>query len=484
MNKKGIITILTSIIFIGITVLFYSNFSLYTDYNFSSNYYKIDNNYIYNISSYTTKDLYKKYFDVTNYELKIENSNDYISNGSKLIVLDKNDKLVSTLTNIVKGDIVSNGIVDNEDVKKFEDYLLNKYQLEEYESKCLDINDDNDITIEDLDLLKTALNEGIKSIAIKENNIEILENEQYRLIVSVSPNYGINTNLKWESSNDAIVTVDESGLLTPHKVGTTIIKVTDISNKMSKEVKVTVDNTIKLSNNEGTSFVSDQELMINIRAIDYKDIECKSSNSEISTCRIDNNILYISALARGNSVITVTSPKYGETTYNLTSYSNYLDFIPEYYCMPANKRDILNLEYEYNNLTITNNKFTTNTYIKNNQFYIQSMNTAGREELVITDNNNNTSKMIIDVYNLNIPSVGAFIKKGTETSANITMQNTSELKCTSPNTSIADCYIKDNKLYVKGNSKGEVTLKITNTNTYNNKEYDCGETSFLAVITE
>ena len=37
-------------------------------------------------------------------------------------------------------------------------------------------------------------------------------------------------------------------------------------------------------------------------------------------------------------------------------------------------------------------------------------------------------------------------------------------------------------LSIKGISKGEVTLKITNTNIFNNEEYNCGETGFLAVI--
>lgn len=482
MLKKIIKPLLVSIIFIGITVLFYSNFSLYTQYNFTSNYYKIDDSYIYNISSYTNKELYKKYFDITNYKLKVENENEYISNGSKTILLDKKDKLVLMLTNIVKGDIASNGIIDNEDITKFENYLTNKYELKEYERKCLDINDDNTITEEDLNLLKTALNDGITSIGIKENNVTILENEQYRLIGIPYPNYGINANLKWTSNNNDILSVDESGLIIPHKTGTAKVTVEDYQSKIKKDIKVTIDNKIKLSSTEGITFVDGEELLINIRAIDYKNLKCKTSDEEISTCRIDNNNLYIKALSKGNSIITVKSPNNGEVNYNLTSYLSYLDFIPEYYCMPLNKRTIVNLEHEYNNLTITNNNHTTDTYFKNNQFYLTSKQTPGRDELKITDNNNNSTKITIDVYNLNIPSIGAFIKPGTEKSADITMQNTNTLKCTSPNTSIADCYIKDNKLYVKGISKGEVNLTITNTNTYNNKEYDCGETGFLAVI--
>ena len=244
-----------------------------------------------------------------------------------------------------------------------------------------------------------------------------------------------------------------------------------------------MDNSIKLSNNEGISFVNNQELEITIRAIDYKDIDCISSNPKIATCRIDNNKLYIKSLSKGNSIITVISSKYGEVKYNLTSYTNYLDFIPEYHCMPVNKREIINLEYIYNNLEIINNNLTNNTHFKNNQFYIESLNNPDREELIITDNNNNTKQMIIDIYKLNIPSIGAFIKKGTTTSANIVSQNTESLTCTTPNNNIATCYIENNKLYVTGINKGEITLKITNTNRYNNKEYECGKTTFLAVIT-
>ena len=194
--------------------------------------------------------------------------------------------------------------------------------------------------------------------------------------------------------------------------------------------------------------------------------------------------MYIKSLSKGNSTITVTSPKYGSTTYNLTTYENYLDFIPEYYCMPINKKDVINLEYIYTNLEVNNYKYINNIRFDNNQLYIQSLTNPGREELIIKDNNNNTKQMIIDVYRLNIPSIGAFIKKGTEQSATITKEQTGDLQCISPNENVATCYIKDNYLYVKGIARGEVTLKITNINIYNNKEYNCGETTFLAVITD
>ena len=483
MFLKKIRPLLISIMFIGITVLFYSNFSLSTDYKFISNNYKIESGYINNISSNTTIELYKKYFDIKNYTLKIEAKHEYIENGSKTLLLDKNNKLIATLTNVVKGDIVSNGIINNEDITKFEEYLTINYPLEDYQIKCLDINDDNEITNEDLILLKSAISEGLKNISIKEEKINLLTNEQYRIIANTEPNYGINTNLKWTSNNNDIVTINEAGQVTAHNLGSTTIIVEDINNTIKKEIPITVDNSIKLSNNEGISFVNNQELEITIRAIDYKDIDCISSNPKIATCRIDNNKLYIKSLSKGNSIITVISSKYGEVKYNLTSYTNYLDFIPEYHCMPVNKREIINLEYIYNNLEIINNNLTNNTHFKNNQFYIESLNNPDREELIITDNNNNTKQMIIDIYKLNIPSIGAFIKKGTTTSANIVSQNTESLTCTTPNNNIATCYIENNKLYVTGINKGEITLKITNTNRYNNKEYECGKTTFLAVIT-
>ena len=485
MFLKKLQPLLISIIFIGITVLFYSNFSLSTIYIFKSRIYKIEDNHIYNISPNTNIELYKKYFDIKNYKLKIENpnSNEYISNGSKTILLDKNNKLVYTFINIIKGDIVSDGIINDDDLNKFKQYLNNNYYLEDYQIKSLDINDDNKIDNDDLILLNNALEEGIRDIEVADSSINILEKEQYRLVATPNPNYGIITNLKWSIQNESIASIDESGLITSHKLGNTSLIVEDINGKIKKEIPIIVDNTIKLSSSEGISFELDEELAIPIRSLDYKNIECKSSNEIISTCRIDNKTLYLKNLSAGNAIITVTSPKYGSTTYKLTTYSSYLDFIPEYHCMHQNKKDLINLDYIYQDIKISNNKLTTNTHFNNNQFFIESLNTTGKEELIFNDQNNNTKKMIIDIYNLNIPSIGAFIPKGTNTSANILAQNTTKLTCISPDKSIADCYIEDNKLYVTGINKGEVTLKITNTNTYNNKEYNCGETTFLAVIT-
>ena len=484
MNKKGIRTLLIGIVFMGITVLFYSNFSLYTEYNFSSNNYSIENNYIYNISSSTTIDLYKKYFDIKNYKLKIENTSNYISNGSKTLVLAKNDRLIFEFINIVKGDIVSDGIIDYKDLTMFSEYIDNNYQLKDYELKCLDINKDNKVTREDLNLLEDSLNNGITDIVLNYQTLTLQVGEKTRLVGTTTPSYGVNTNLLWSSSNNNIISVDESGLITPHKLGIATITVQDLSGTIKKEINIAVDNTIKLSSNEGTLFTSDEELMINIISQDYKGIKCQSNNPNLSSCRIDNNILYIKSLSKGNSIITVTSPKYGNTTYNLTTYDSYLDFIPEYYCMPINKKDVINLEYIYNNLEVTNYKYINSIRFDNNQLYIQSLANSGREELIIKDNNNNTKQMIIDVYKLNIPSIGAFIKKGTERSSTIIKEQTGVLQCISPNENVAECYIKDNKLYVKGISRGEATLKITNTNTYNDKEYSCGETTFLAVITD
>ena len=52
MDKKGITALLGTILYgafiVGITVLFYSNFSLYKSYFFKSDVYLIENDYVYN----------------------------------------------------------------------------------------------------------------------------------------------------------------------------------------------------------------------------------------------------------------------------------------------------------------------------------------------------------------------------------------------------------------------------------------------------
>lgn len=481
MKNKTIFSCLIGVVVLGITVLFYSNFSFSTNYIFSSQVYRIENNYIYDVSSYTNVSLYKKYFDVEGYELKLDNINNYVYNGSELILLDKNKREVSRFVNIIKGDIVSDGIIDSKDINKFREYLSNNYQLKDYEEKSMDINNDGSVDINDLNLLESAFNNNIEDIDINDEKIVLHVGEESRIIGRVLPGYGVNMNLVYINNNEDIISVDESGKIVGKNLGSSSVFVYDYDKKIEKKVNIVVDNRIRLSSNSGDIFVSDMETVVDIKSISYRDIECVSSNVDIANCRVDKDKLYIKANKKGNALVRVISKEYGEVSYSLNSYDSYLDFIPNYYCFQAKNNEIINLEHIYDNVEIYNNKLISNAYIEGNLLYLKGIKKSGREELVIKSDDGE-KKIIIDMVSLSVPSIGGIVNVGGIGSADIVFNNINELSCVTEDSNIADCYIEDNKLYFKGLKKGQVNVEIINTSSYGNTQYECGKTQFLVVV--
>ena len=108
--KNRIIGIVIGVIFIIGIITFYYTFSLGDDYQFSSEVYLVENGYIKNISPYTDVSLFKKYFDYKNCYIKVvSKSNDditsgYIYNGSKTILYDDSDHVISSFINVIYGD--------------------------------------------------------------------------------------------------------------------------------------------------------------------------------------------------------------------------------------------------------------------------------------------------------------------------------------------------------------------------------------------
>ena len=228
-------------------------------------------------------------------------------------------------------------------------------------------------------------------------------------------------------------------------------------------------------------FVSDPYVIVDIKSLSYDDIECVSSNLDIASCRVDKDKLYIKAIGKGEAEIRVISKEYGEVSYKLNSYSSSLDIIPDYYCLQSKRKEIINLGYIYDNVEVSNNKLLSKAYIEGNLLYIEGEGVTGREELIIRSNGVE-KKFIIDMVGLTIPSIGTVINVGGVSSADIIARNTQKLSCEVPDSSIAECYIENNKVYVRGLKRGEVNLRITNTSSFNGKSYECGETQFLVVV--
>ncbi|WP_172917589.1 Ig-like domain-containing protein [Capnocytophaga canis] len=105
------------------------------------------------------------------------------------------------------------------------------------------------ITATSEDGAKTALCEvtveakiiEVESVRLSEEQITLVEGNTYSLTATVLPADATNKNIHWTSENEAVVTINEGGFLTAHKVGTATVVVTTESGKKTAICRVTVE---------------------------------------------------------------------------------------------------------------------------------------------------------------------------------------------------------------------------------------------------
>lgn len=489
--KITIIPIIMLIIILIIIVLtIIKTFSLNSEITYESKIYKIEENYISNISPYTSISLYKKYFDLKNCLIEVVDINNnklesgYIYTGSKTLIYDESNTIIKTYTNIITGDINSDGKINSNDITELANYLIKREDQEEYQIKSMDINENGEIKVSDLVLLKDTLTNGYQKLTLNKDDVLLMTNETERLIPTITPNKILNQNLTWTSSNPEIATVDESGLITPLQEGETNITAITSDGAITATSKVTIDNTIRLSETAKTAYVGGSEASVQIKAVDYENLTCNSSDEEIATCEIKEQKLIIKPIGIGTTTITVTSPTYGEATLQLSTIDTYFQIFPKYYCLPTNVTGGPGTISTFDSGTIelfdiSDRKIITDAYVANNGFYIKTGSTTGTAQVTFIENNGNKTQTItLDVYKLQIPSIGGVgFTGGQEFSSEIIAENTGKLSCRSEDETIATCRIEDNRIVVTPLKEGVIYMYVTGS-----KCPDLQVVKYLAVI--
>ena len=117
-------------------------------------------------------------------------------------------------------------VVDNKVTYDFENVPYHKIEFDKL-TKSKDYDNNHKVSV-------TGITISNKKVSIEEGN-------NYKLNAIVLPNEATNKNIKWTSSNEKIATVDNNGVVSAVKAGTTKINViTDDGNKsVSCEVTVT-----------------------------------------------------------------------------------------------------------------------------------------------------------------------------------------------------------------------------------------------------
>lgn len=497
-KRKLVINILFGLVFALGILTFYTTFSLDNDYKFVSLVYDIDDAYIKDISTNTSIELYSKYFDMDNCSIKVVDlSNEeivsgYVINGSMTIVYDNNHNIVSSYTNIIKGDFNSDGIIDNVDFYDMGKCLVNDCSIDDYLKLSSDIDNDGEFNVNDMVMLDNAITSGYSGISIEQESILLQTNEAGRMVARVKPDYGVNMNAKWISLDEKIATVDDAGRVTGHEEGETVIRATTLDGKYNAEAKVKVDNTIQLSSYQGSAYVGGNDLVVNVKSVDYDDITCSVDNKGIADCEIKDKKLVIKAKSVGNANIIVSSPKYGEVSYKLETISVYLNVMPKYLCMtPGNTTFITVSGFNTGNMSFTpsDSEIIESAYMEyygnRNMLRINAGEKLGRATLKVTeDNGNTTNNVVVDVTTIGVADIGKITKIGEEVSTTIVGGNFGELSCEVNDETIGTCRIEGEQLIITPLSNGALYIDIYNNFSYKGYYKQCGKTMFVVIVQE
>lgn len=500
-ESKFIITLslIVVITFLSFVATFSSTLSLEAEeYKFDSLIYNINESYIENISINTTIDLFNKYFDLENctieviYNNKILTKEDYVPNGSKTILYNKNNNAIGSYTNIIKGDFDENGTIDNNDLEKIGKCLVENCTLEDYQLKSLDVSKDNEVHINDLVLLDKAITTGYTNITLIESTKTIRLNEHKRLLLKIEPEYGIDQNIKWISLDENIVTVDNVGRIFGNNGGETIVQAIAPDGTKLAETKVIVDNSIILESYEGEAYTNGYEKKIHIDILNYENLSCLVSNPTIASCTIEGEYLIIKALNMSNATITINAPKYKPATYKLSTGFISMNVSPRYACNKIGPFVISGYNHEELIFESSDTEVVKRGYTKlvdgKNRIFLEYGDKYGSATIKVKASTGDVYREItVDRSSININGIGTFTKVGEELKIPINGYNIGNLECApkDANNKAATCKIEDQTLIINTLEVGDITFKVTNSFNYIEGWQDtCNTATYRVVIEE
>ena len=162
----------------------------------------------------------------------------------------------------------------------------------------------------------------VASVSLNKNELTIEKGKSETLTATVSPSDATDKTVTWQSSNNAIATVDQNGRVTAVNAGSAVITVTTKDGSKTATCNVTVVipvTSVSLNKTELTIEKGKSEtLTATVSPSDATDktVSWKSSNTSVVT--VDQNGR-VTAVGAGSAVITVTTKDGSKTaTCNVT----------------------------------------------------------------------------------------------------------------------------------------------------------------------
>ncbi len=153
----------------------------------------------------------------------------------------------------------------------------------------------------------------VTSVSLNFTNKSIVKGATFQLEAIVNPDNATNKNVTWSSSNDAIATVDENGLVKGKSVGETLITVTTKDGNHTANCKITVEEKeIKVTsvslNFTNKSIVKNSTFKLTATVkpdnATNKNVTWSSSNDAVATVDADG---LVTSKSVGETIITVTT---------------------------------------------------------------------------------------------------------------------------------------------------------------------------------
>ena len=154
-----------------------------------------------------------------------------------------------------------------------------------------------------------ALSKKVSGVNLDKKELNLVAGEETSLKVNVTPSYAENKNVKWESSDEKIVTVKD-GVVIAKRKGTAEIKVITEDGELEAICKVNVTSPpvkgISFKEKEKTIYVGNTETLFTVNDPVNSELETPVwTSSDEKVVKVVNG--KITGLAVGESIITVSN---------------------------------------------------------------------------------------------------------------------------------------------------------------------------------
>ena len=191
----------------------------------------------------------------------------------------------------------------------------------------------------------------IEELSLPEKNVTIDTADTYQIEAQIYPSLASENKLLYFSSNEAVLTVDENGLVTPVDRGAATVYVFSEDMQVSASMEIVVEQEVKVAN-----LIAPEEIYIDIGnkkplgvtvypADTTKNITYESSDEYIATVDANGNI---TAVSEGTATITATVSNNNETFETTTTVYSSVPvsdiIVPENFYIDLGNTKTLNTE--------------------------------------------------------------------------------------------------------------------------------------------